>query len=128
MSTANKNTTTSGTLVISFKLAYDGKLLASDETSPHIMAWSSLPGRKKSFAPVIWASKSKKHSRPVVIKLKLPLGANYDKRENTYRMPLDTTIGIQARCCTPNEEGRITIRGCGEALFPLGLELNKVKN
>jgi hypothetical protein len=121
----------SSTLIIAFTVKYDGGLLANNERSPHLMAWSSLPGRSKHFAPVFWADKRKRKSKPAELRLELPLAKRagvYDAKTHTYRMPLDSTIGIQGRCVTPNEEGRPTIRGCGEALLPIGLALDRLKN
>ena len=126
------------TLIIAFDVRYDGGLLASNERSPHLMAWSSLPGRSKHFAPVFWADRrSKRKSKKIEMRIELPLagkartspsGEAYDAAKRTYRVPLDTTIGLQARCVTPNEDGRSTIRGCGEALLPIGLALDRLKN
>jgi hypothetical protein len=115
------------TLIIEFKIVYDARLLANNEMWPHFMAWSSLPGRRKHFAPVFFENKHKKwFSKPVTMRLELPLTKdNYDAKNRVYKVPLDTTIGIQARCVTLTSEGRIAIRGCGEALFPLGIELRK---
>jgi len=124
---------TADNLVIEYTLNYNGGLLAEDEKSPHLMLWSSLPGRKKHFVPVLWQSKSSCKAKPIHARLFLPLNARdgarlYDEKRRRYTLPLDSTLGVQARCCTPNEEGRIAIRGCGETLFALGLELLKRQN
>jgi hypothetical protein len=123
-------------LVIEFTLIYDGRKLARNETSPHAMAWCSLPGRSKSYAPLFFQKdKDVWQSLPTQMCLVLPLndldkrpgGASYDAQRRIYTMPVDTTIGVQARCCTKNTEKRVTIRGCGESLFPVGIELSNRK-
>ena len=126
------------TLVIEFQLEYDGRALTHNETAPHLMAWTSLPCRTKSFEPLLWRDAAKLYSKPTTVRLHVPLRpdcdndnaptVSYDAKKQTFTLPLDTTIGIQARVDTPNDEGRITIRGCGEALLPLGIELEAVRN
>jgi hypothetical protein len=115
-------------LVLTFTGIYNGELLASNERSPHVMTWSSLPGRSKHFAPIIWANKRKSLSRQIEMRVSGRVDNHphhYDPVANVYKMRVDTTIGVQARALTPNEEGRDCIRGCGESLFSIGLAVQE---
>lgn len=111
--------------LLRFKVVYDGSFLDEEkETSPQLMVWSSMKGRTKEFFPVVWSNQASTLSTVIDVELPLP----YDKETGIMRVALDDGIGIQAKACTPNPSGQLTLQNAGDARFPIGLELLKEDN
>ena len=113
----NNNSNNNTTLSLQFDVVYDGSLLASpkQESSPVLMFWTSLPGRKKQYYPVKWANRAKTLSR------KIPVALQISALNARNEIPRDSSIGIQAKVSTPNKSGQSTLQNVGDALLPLGI-------